>query len=226
MNPLSQELLQQYISRIDLGDPFKLADFAAAMTTADGEDLQRVLEAADPIERLTVTLELLSKEREIAKLQREITKQVEEKMNKQQREYLLREQLKSIKHELGIEKDDKDELLGKYTERIKVFEGKKFLNKPEIMRVITEEAKKLSTLEKNSAEFNVTRAYLDWLTVIPHGHMTEDRLHLKSARTVLDKDHFGLDEIKKRILEFIAVGKLQGTVAGKIICFIGPPGSL
>ena len=97
MNPLSQELMQQYISRIDLSDPFKLADFAAVLTSADGEELQRVLEAADPIERLNIALELLMKEKEVAKLQREIARQVDEKMSKQQREYLLKEQLKSIK---------------------------------------------------------------------------------------------------------------------------------
>lgn len=126
--------------------------------------------------------------------------------------------------QLGIEKDDKDELVSKFTSKISSFADKEFANKVEIMRVINEELKKLSTLEKNSPEFNVTRSYLDWLTSIPHGKVTVDRLQLKAARAVLDKDHFGLDEIKKRILEFIAVGKLQGTVAGKIICFIGPPG--
>ena len=92
------------------------------------------------------------------------------------------------------------------------------------MKIINEEISKLTNLEKNSPEFNVTRSYLDWLTSIPHGHCTVDLLHLQTARKVLDADHFGLDEIKKRILEFIAVGKLQGTVAGKIVCFIGPPG--
>eukprot|EP01035_Chromulina_nebulosa_P020169 gene20169-26184_t len=196
INPLAQEHLHQYISRIELSDPYRLADFAAAMTSADPYDLQRVLAAVDPEERLSIVFELLVKEKELAKLQREISKQVEEKMSKQQREYLLKEQLKSIKHELGIERDDKDELLEKYNKKIK----------------------------KNSPEFNVTRAYLDWLVNIPHGQVSEDRLNISIASSILDNDHFGLVDIKKRILEFIAVGKLQGSVAGKIICLIGPPG--
>lgn len=100
MNPLAHEHIQQWVSRVELSDPFKLADFAAAMTTADGEELQKVLESNDAEERLALALELLSKEREVAKLQKEISKQVEDKMSKQQREYFLREQLKSIKQVL------------------------------------------------------------------------------------------------------------------------------
>ena len=221
LNPLAQEHMQQWVSRIELSDPFKLADFAAAMTTADGHDLQKVLECADPEERLALALELINKEKEITKLQKEINKQVEDKMSKQQREFLLREQLKSIKQELGMERDDKDELLSKYQEKIKVFESK--VDK-EVLAVINDEMKKLSSLERNSPEFNVTRSYLDWLTCIPWGTTTEDRLHIKTARETLNQDHYGLDEVKKRILEFIAVGKVKGTVAGKIICLIGPPG--
>ena len=221
LNPLAQEHMQQWVSRIELSDPFKLADFAAAMTTADGHDLQKVLECADPEERLGLALELINKEKEVTKLQKEISKQVEDKMTKQQREFLLREQLKSIKQELGMERDDKDELLSKYQEKIKNFE--KNVDK-EVLSVINEEMKKLSSLERNSPEFNVTRSYLDWLTCIPWGIMTEDRLHIKTARETLNQDHYGLDEVKRRILEFIAVGKVKGTVAGKIICLIGPPG--
>ena len=97
MSPLLQEQLQHWVSRFDFNDPYKLADFATALTTAEGIDLQKVLEASDPEERLSLTLELLVKEKEMAKLQQEITKQVEEKVSKQQREYFLREQLKNIK---------------------------------------------------------------------------------------------------------------------------------
>jgi ATP-dependent Lon protease len=194
------------------------------MTAADGAELQRVLEASDPEVRLRLALEMLTKAREMAKLQRDIAKQVEDKMSKQQREYFLREQLKSIKQELGQERDDKDELLATYQEKIAGFEAKG-LDIKEPMRVMKEESKKLSNLEKNSPEFNVTRSYLDWLTSIPWGTLHEDRLNLEAASEELDRDHFGLEEIKKSILEFIAVGKLKGTVAGKIICFIGPPGT-
>ena len=224
INPLAQEQMQQWVQRIELTDPFKLADFAAVMTTADGEELQAVLEAADPEERLKLALDLLSKEKELAKLQRDISKQVEDKMSKQQRDYFLREQLKSIKNELGLERDDKDELLSKYSEKMRLLDAEKRNINPEALRTIQEEIKKLGTLEKNSPEFNVTRSYLDWLTSIPWGTLTVDSLDVAAARVILDIDHFGLEDIKKRILEFIAVGKLRGTVSGKILCFIGPPG--
>jgi Lon-like ATP-dependent protease len=123
---------------------------------------------------------------------------------------------------LGLEKDDKDDLMTKYAEKVDVFESRKI--DPAVLKVIREEMGKLNALERNSPEFNVTRSYLDWLVAVPWGLNTEDRLHLKVAQRILDEDHYGLEEIKKRILEFIAVGKLKGTVAGKIICFIGPPG--
>lgn len=224
INPLAQEHLQSFINRVELSDPYKLADFAAAITTASGENLQKILKSTDVEERLHLALELLTEERELAKLQRDISKSVEDRMNKQQREYFLREQLKSIKNELGIEKEDKDELAEKFQTKFDEFKSKEFKNKKEITKVIGDEIKKLTSLEKNSPEFNVTKSYLDWLTSIPHGHTTQDKLNLQEAAKTLDVDHYGLEEIKKIILEFIAVGKLNGTVSGKIICFIGPPG--
>ena len=121
-----------------------------------------------------------------------------------------------------MEKDDKDELMAKYNEKVAQFEARKVDGT--VLKTIREEMGRLNSLERNSPEFNVTRSYLDWLVALPWGHVTKDRLHLNVARETLDEDHYGLDEIKKRILEFIAVGKLKGTVAGKIICFIGPPG--
>lgn len=111
-----------------------------------------------------------------------------------------------------------------FKEKLEAIRKKVFVNKKEIVRIIEEELKKLEHLEKNSPEFNVTRSYLDWLTSIPHGTFTKDRLSLRLAEIALNNDHFGLEDIKKRILEFIAVGKLNGSVSGKIICFIGPPG--
>jgi Lon-like ATP-dependent protease len=214
---------------LDVNDPYRLADFATALTTAEGYELQKVLEAIDIEERLSIVLELLAKERELSKLQKEINRQVEEKVSKQQREYLLREQLKSIKKELGMEKDDKDDLMFKYREAYQELEKRKLTKEEQTatngpIKVIKEEMKKLETLEKNSAEFNVTRSYLDWLFAIPWGLYSKDVLNLQKAKVILDEDHYGLEEIKTRILEFIAVGKLKGSVSGKIICFIGPPG--
>lgn len=136
-----------------------------------------------------------------------------------------------------MEKDDKADLLDKYKHRLgefelkrkqfadNTFEGPVHANIPEeIIKVIKEEIDKMSALERNSPEFNVTRSYLDWLTSIQWGNLTVDHLNLARARGVLDSDHYGLEDIKKRILEFIAVGNLKKSITGKIICFIGPPG--
>lgn len=221
LNPLAQEHLQFFVNRVDVRDPFKLADFAASLTTADGHELQKVLESNDAEERLMLVLEILKKERQLAKLQQEISQRVEERISKQQREYFLMEQLKSIKKELGLEKDDKEALLTKYQERINKFQD---VLKPDVKKAIDEEMQKLTALEKNSPEFNVTRSYLDWLTQMPWGKFTEDNLDVLTAKQVLDEDHYGLKDIKNRILEFIAVSKLKGSVHGKILCFVGPPG--
>lgn len=123
-----------------------------------------------------------------------------------------------------MEKDDKEDLLNKYHEKLKIVESRKPAVTSDTLKLIKEEVAKLESLEKNSPEFNVTRSYLDWLFAVPWGNFSQDVLNIKKAKEILDEDHYGLDEIKKRILEFIAVGKLRGTVSGKIICFIGPPG--
>ncbi|KAL3793948.1 hypothetical protein HJC23_009431 [Cyclotella cryptica] len=207
----------------DMNDPYRLADFAASLSINGGDvaDLQSVLEEKDPELRLHKALVLLSKEREVGKLQKEISAKVEEKMSEAQRKYFLMEQLKSIKKELGMEKDDKESLIEKYRKKMS-----EYTEVPEeITETIESELDKLSTLEKNSSEFNVTRSYLDWLTSIPWGVTTEENFDIKAARKVLDRDHYGMDEVKETILQFIAVGKLKGTVQGKILCLSGPPGT-
>jgi Lon-like ATP-dependent protease len=179
------------------------------------------LEERDPEKRLNLALILLSKEREVSKLQQEISAKVEEKMTEAQRKYFLTEQLKSIKKELGMERDDKEALIEKYRKQLS-----EYTEVPEeIMETIESELEKLSTLEKNSAEFNVTRSYLDWLTSVPWGVTTEENFDIRDARRILDRDHYGMDEVKDTILQFIAVGKLRGSVQGKILCLAGPPGT-
>lgn len=207
----------------DMNDPYRLADFAASLSINGGDvaDMQSVLEEKDPELRLHKALVLLTKEREVGKLQKEISAKVEEKMSEAQRKYFLTEQLKSIKKELGMEKDDKESLIEKYRKQMA-----EYTDIPqEINETIESELDKLSTLEKNSSEFNVTRSYLDWLTSIPWGVTTEENFDITAARTVLDRDHYGMDEVKETILQFIAVGKLKGTVQGKILCLSGPPGT-
>ena len=154
-------------------------------------------------------------------MQQEISAKVEEKMSEAQRKYFLTEQLKSIKKELGMERDDKEALIEKYRQQLSEC--------PEVpqeaMETIEAELEKLSTLEKNSAEYNVTRSYLDWLCGVPWGVKTEENFDLKKARAVLDREHYGLDDVKDVILQFIAVGKLKQSVRGKILCLAGPPGT-
>jgi Lon-like ATP-dependent protease len=200
-------------------EPAKLADFAAAVSAGEVSELQDVLETLNVEDRLQKALVVLKKELMNAQLQSKISKDVESKIQKRQREYWLMEQMKGIRRELGIESDGKDKLVEKFKEKAAK------LAMPEVVKkVFDEEINKLAHLEPAASEFNVTRNYLDWLTQIPWGQRSAENFGIKNAMTVLDEDHHGLKDVKDRILEFIAVGKLRGTVEGKILCFVGPPG--
>ncbi|VVA96582.1 unnamed protein product [Arabis nemorensis] len=199
----------------------RLADFGAAICGANRHQAQEVLEELDVHKRLRLTLELMKKEMEISKIQETIAKAIEEKISGEQRRYLLNEQLKAIKKELGVETDDKSALSGKFKERI---EPNKEKIPAHVLQVIEEELTKLQLLEASSSEFNVTRNYLDWLTVLPWGNYSDENFDVVRAQHILDEDHYGLSDVKERILEFIAVGRLRGTSQGKIICLSGPPG--
>jgi ATP-dependent Lon protease len=219
LNPLFKEELQQYLGFADFTSPGRLADFAAALTTATREELQQVLETFDLNKRIDKALVLLKKELDISALQNLINQRIEATISKTQREFFLREQLKAIKKELGMEKDDKTMDAEKFEERLKVRKVP-----DDVMKVIREELDKLSSLETQSAEYGVCRNYLDWLTIVPWGIYSEESHDLKKAQKILDKDHYGLKDIKERISEFIAVGKLKSGVKGSIICLVGPPG--
>lgn len=221
LNQLFRENLQFFPMRVDANDPFRLADFAASISASGSpEDLQAVLEEKDAERRLHKALVLLNREREVSKLQQEISAKVEEKMTEQQRKYFLNEQLKSIKKELGMEREDKDALIEKFRSQLAEYPEVP----EEVMEVIESEIEKFSTLERNSPEYNVTRSYLDWLVGVPWGVFTDENFDVAKARVTLDRDHYGLEEVKTAILEFIAVGKLKGSVHGKILCLAGPPG--
>ncbi|CAM0151593.1 unnamed protein product [Urochloa decumbens] len=220
---LWKDHVQTYTQHIgDFNYP-RLADFGAAISGANKLLCQEVLEELDVYKRLKLTLELVKKEMEISKLQHSIAKAIEEKISGDQRRYLLNEQLKAIKKELGLETDDKTALSAKFRERI---ESKKDKCPSHVLQVIEEELTKLQLLEASSSEFNVTRNYLDWLTVLPWGNYSDENFDVHHAQKILDEDHYGLSDVKERILEFIAVGKLRGTSQGKIICLSGPPGVL
>ncbi|XP_031621137.1 lon protease homolog, mitochondrial [Contarinia nasturtii] len=220
-NSLIRENLQQLLgNNLRVNDnPSYLADLAASITSSKVEELQEIMEEKNVFTRMKTALNLLIKEKQLLDLQQKIGRDVEDKVRQQHKQFMLREQLKVIKRELGLEKDDKDALAEKYE---KLLETKVV---PEAVKtVIDDEIKKLAYLENNSSEFTITRNYLEWLTELPWGIRSEDNLNLESAEKILEEDHYGMEEIKKRILEFIAVSQLKGSTQGKILCFHGPPG--
>jgi len=162
---------------------------------------------------------MLRKEVEVARLQKELSAEVNRKIGEHQREFFLKEQLKVIQQELGLTKDDRSADVEQFEQRL---EGK--VLPAQAQKRIDEELNKLSILETGSPEYAVTRNYLDWATSVPWGVYGKDKLDLKHARKVLDKHHAGLDDIKSRILEFLAVGAYKGEVAGSIVLLVGPPG--
>ncbi|KAF9086275.1 ATP-dependent Lon protease pim1 [Mortierella sp. GBA35] len=223
LNPLFRDQIANFSMSQSAGnvfeEPAKLADFATAVSQGDPEELQSVLESLTIEDRMQKALLVLKKELMNAQLQSKISKDVENKIAKRQREYYLMEQLKGIKKELGIESDGKDKLIEKFREK-----GIKLAMPEQVKKVFDEEITKLEHLEPAASEFNVTRNYLDWLTNVPWGIRSPENYDIRHAVRVLDEDHYGLKDVKDRILEFIAVGRLRGTVEGKIICLVGPPG--
>jgi len=218
-NPLYKEELSMFMAHSNLQEPGQLADFAAALTSSSPPELQDILETVSIRGRLQKVLILLKKETEIAELQAKISKTIEQRVAKNQREFFLREQLKTIKKELGIEKEGKQTEVERFEKRLAECNPNE-----EARQRIDEEMDKLRLLEPSSPEFNVTRGYLDWLTVLPWGVFTKDSYDIGAATRILEHDHYGLEDVKERILEFLSVGILKGNIAGSILCFVGPPG--
>ncbi|OQR66251.1 lon protease -like protein [Tropilaelaps mercedesae] len=221
MNPLYRESIKQVIhsGHQVVDNPVYLSDLSAALTAGESSELQNILEERNIPKRLYLALSLLKKEFELTKLQQKIGKEVEDKVKQQHRKYMLQEQLKVIKKELGLEKEDKDAIEEKCRQKMKE------LDMPEqVTKVLEEELAKLSFLDNHSSEFSVTRNYLQWLISLPWGKFSEENLDLERARRALEEDHYGMEDVKKRILEFIAVSQLKGSTQGKILCFYGPPG--
>uniref|UniRef100_A0A0K0CXZ1 Lon protease homolog n=1 Tax=Angiostrongylus cantonensis TaxID=6313 RepID=A0A0K0CXZ1_ANGCA len=202
-------------------NPVYLCDLVATLVqSADTKELQEMMEEISVSRRLDLALVLIQKEKTVAKLKYDINKDVEKKVQDQHRKYLLNEQLKIIKKELGLEKDDKSTIIERMEERLKDLKVPEYA-----MKVIKEEQQKLQFLDPHSSEFGVTRNYLDWLTNIPWGVTSEENNDLQKARTALDQGHYGMKDVKQRILEFIAVSILKKHVGGKILCLHGPPGT-
>ena len=200
-------------------EPGVLADMVASTINASPEEKQEILETVDVKKRLKAVTRLINEQLEILELGNKIQSQVKGDMDKSQREYYLRQQLKAIREELG-ETDDASVELDEY--RAKVDEA----NLPEDAKAEADrELKRLSKMHPSSAEYTVATTYLDWLTALPWHQSTEDELDIKTARKILDEDHYGLVKPKKRILEYLAVRKLKPESKGPILCFAGPPGT-
>ena len=219
INPLYSEELKQYLNRFNPNDPSPLADCGAAITTATGRELQEVLDTPALLPRMQKVLTLLKKEIEVAKLQNQIRDEVNHSINDRQREFFLREQLKVIQRELGLEKDDKTAEAETFRERMAARIVPEAVNQR-----FEEELKKLQILEVGSPEYAVTRNYLDWISQVPWGITHQDKIDLKRSRKILDQDHDGLQDVKERIIEFLAVGAYKSDISGAIMLLIGPPG--
>ncbi|MGB1879249.1 MAG: endopeptidase La [Gammaproteobacteria bacterium] len=219
LDPLYKESLKAFLDRFTPDEASPLADFAAAMCSADGGQLQEILETVPLLRRMEKVLLLIQQELEVAGIQTEIRKRVEERISEQQREFFLREQLKQIQKELGISKDDRTVEIERFRARLA---GR--VVPAAAQQRIDDEFEKFSVLEPGSPEYGVTRNYLDALTDLPWGELSEDNVDLEHARMVLDREHSGLDDIKERIIEFIGVGRLKGEISGSILLLVGPPG--
>ncbi|OGK09384.1 MAG: endopeptidase La, partial [Candidatus Riflebacteria bacterium RBG_13_59_9] len=203
----------------NIREPGMLADLLATHINIKLEERQKVLETFSAEERLKLVNDYLSREIQLLNMSNEIQSQVQEEVGKSQREFFLREQLKAIQRELG-ELDSKEVERGKYEERIKAAQMPE-----EVEKKANEEVERLQRLHPESAEGGVIRTYLDTLCDLPWSKATEDEKDIGKAQRILDGDHYGLDEIKERLLEFLGVLKLTQSLKGPILCFVGPPGT-
>ena len=203
----------------NLDDPARLTDLSASNLDLKLEEAQHILETIDPIERLKKVNELLTREINLLTMQQEISSAAQGEMNKNQREYFLRQQLKAIQSELG-EGEELAEEVENYRKKI---EEKSIT--AEAKDEVEKQIKRLERSHPDSAETSIIRTYLDWMTGLPWSIQSADNHDLKRAREILDEDHYDLEKIKERILEYLAVRKLRGTkMKGPILCFVGPPG--
>jgi len=209
---------EQYAAAMQADEPGKLADLVAQHLPLKLEERQQLLELA-PKDRLELLSQILTREVNILELERKIQNRVRKQMEKSQREYFLKEQMKAIQQELG-ESDERQSEVAEYKKKIEA------ANLPEhVKEKALEELNRLEKMPPMVAEAVVVRTYLDWLLAVPWSVRTEDRLDITEARRILDEDHYGLEKAKDRVVEYLAVRKLSPTSKGPILCFIGPPGT-
>jgi len=199
-------------------DPGKLADLVASNLRLKIEESQAILEAVDSLKRLRKVNDLLSREVELSSMQAKIQSDVKEEISKSQKDYFLREQVRAIHRELG-EQDEKAQELKAYSKKIKRAKMTKEAEKEALKQL-----KRLEQMHTDSAESSVVRTYLDWLVEMPWSKSTKEGIDIKGAKKILDADHYGLEKIKDRMLEYLSVRKLNPKMKGPILCFVGPPG--
>ena len=216
-NPLFSEEMRMNLLNID--NPGKIADFIASILNIDKNEQQHVLEMLDVKKRMEQVLMYIKKEQEVLRIQRKIQSELTERVEKNQRDYFLREELKSIQEELGITKDSKKSDYDKFKEKIDSFgfEG-------EIKETVESELEKFNMMEQNSPEYISSRNYLELIVNLPWKDEAKESFDLKSASQTLEKDHYGLEDVKKRIMEYLAVRKLKKDNKGSILILVGPPG--
>jgi Lon-A peptidase. Serine peptidase. MEROPS family S16 len=204
----------------ELEDPGKLADLTASISDIKSHEAQKVLESLDPIERLKLVYQYLSNEVGMLEVQTRIRNTARERIEKEQREYFLRQQLKAIQEELG-ELDEKKEEIENYRKKLAQLKLSK-----EVREEIEKQIKRLERMHPESAEAGVIRTWLDWVLELPWNKKTKDRYNLERVKEILDRDHYNLEKVKERIIEYLAVKKLTKgkSTAVQILCFVGPPG--
>ncbi|SHE51817.1 ATP-dependent proteinase. Serine peptidase. MEROPS family S16 [Thermoanaerobacter uzonensis DSM 18761] len=218
VNMTSRLPIDSLYSVISIEEPGRLADMIAAHISLNTSQSQQLLECFDVNKRLETLLGFLMKELEILNIEKEINAKVRSQIDKLQKEYYLREQLKAIKAELG-ETDEVDQEIEEYEKKL----NEKDLPE-EVRKKAKEELKRLSKMAPGSAEASVVRTYLDWILDLPWNYETEDILDLKRAQKILDEDHYGLKKVKERIIEFLAVRSFYNKIKSPILCLVGPPG--
>ncbi|MHB8808390.1 MAG: endopeptidase La [Desulfobulbaceae bacterium] len=212
---LSSDLMM-IINNIE--EPGRLADLVGSNLRLKVSESQRILETIHPVERLKLVAELLNKELEVSTVQAKIQSDAKQEMTKSQREYFLREQLHALKKELGDD-DGFTQEMDELNKKIKKKKLPKYAKKE-----VRKQLKRLEMMHPDASEASIIRTYIDWILDLPWNNSSKDLLDLKTAAAVLDEDHYGLDRVKERILEFLAVRKLNTATKGPILCFVGPPG--
>jgi ATP-dependent Lon protease len=216
-NPLFSEEMR--LNMINIDHPGKIADFIASILNIDKAEQQKILEVLNVRKRMEQVLVFIKKEQELLRIQKKIQKEINEKIEKSQRDYFLKEELKAIKTELGMTTDAKSSDYQRFKEKLEAF---KF--EGEIKETVEQELEKFNLMEPNSAEFVVTRNYLDVIVSLPWNEPAPEHFDLKAAQQILEADHYGLKDVKTRIVEYLAVRKLRKDTRGSIVCLVGPPG--